>query len=133
MLSGERKSLDDYRGQWLLVNFWAEWCSPCLEEFPELNQLAQAKSEQGIQVIGISYDPLSNTDLKQKVEDLNILYPVMATDPVPVLPFGLPPTLPTNYLISPQGEVVAKLVGKQSAHSINKVIQEYRANSGRKE
>ncbi|MCW8880612.1 MAG: TlpA family protein disulfide reductase, partial [Kangiellaceae bacterium] len=111
-------SLDDFRGKWVVVNFWAEWCSPCIEEIPELNRLAAESDELNIVVLGVSYDPIENDALSGLVRKLNIEYPVMATDPAPILPFTLPPTLPTNYLLTPDGEVIAKLVGTQNYESL---------------
>lgn len=118
LLDGQKLSFDDFAGQWVVVNFWAEWCAPCLEEVPELNRLARAEEEHNIAVIGISYDPLKPNELKNLVQKWQLEYPVMNTEPVPILPFGLPQTLPTNYLIDPQGRVAAKLVGKQNYNSL---------------
>lgn len=123
LLNGEKRSLDDYQGSWIVVNFWAEWCSPCLEEVPELNNLHKTSVGETIYVIGVSFDPLNNLKIKEIAEKWGIEYPVMASDPVPILPFGLPAQLPTNYLISPQGEVVQKLVGKQSEETILSAIR----------
>lgn len=121
-LDGKPARLSEYRGQWLLVNFWAEWCSPCREEVPELNELFAAAAEHNLAVIGISYDPLSNDDIRSIVKDWNIKYPVVATEPMPILPFKLPKSLPGNYIISPEGEVVSKLKGKQSVETISKLL-----------
>jgi len=128
LLNGEKRSLDDYQGSWVVVNFWAEWCSPCLEEVPELNAIHNNEQVGDIQVIGVSFDPLDNQKISEIVIKWNIDYPVMASEPVPILPFGLPAQLPTNYLINPQGEVVKKLVGKQNAESILKAIETIKSN-----
>ncbi|WP_185964309.1 TlpA disulfide reductase family protein [Aliikangiella marina] len=122
LMNGEKRSLDDYQGSWVVVNFWAEWCAPCLEEVPELNKIHGTSADQPIQVIGVSFDPLENQQITAIINKWKIKYPVMASDPVPILPFGLPAQLPTNYLINPQGEVVEKLIGKQSAETILKAI-----------
>lgn len=121
-LDGKPARLSDYKGQWLLVNFWAEWCSPCREEVPELNELYVAAEKLNLAVIGISYDPLSNDDIRSIVKEWNIKYPVVATEPMPILPFKLPKSLPGNYIISPEGEVVSKLKGKQTMESISKLL-----------
>lgn len=54
--AGYQKLLDDYRGQPLLVTFWATWCEPCRDEYPMINELAKRYSSQGLRVIGISLD-----------------------------------------------------------------------------
>lgn len=117
-LDGSRHSESEYRGQWLVVNFWAEWCGPCLEEVPELNKLAESASELNLSIIGISYDHLTNWELDSIVKKWDIQYPVMATDPIPLLSFEMPNTLPTNYIISPKGELVKILQGKQTLESL---------------
>ena len=124
LLDGQKKSLDDYKGQWLLVNFWAEWCAPCLEEIPAINQFAHLNEPNDVRVLGVSYEPLSNHELKALVDQWDIQYPMIATDPVPVLPFSLPPTLPTSYLIDPSGKLVKRLVGLQNLESLTKVVAE---------
>ncbi len=122
-LDGSKHSLRDFSGQWVVVNFWAEWCAPCLKEIPELNKLADSSSSPNIRVFGISYDQFSNQVLSEKVDKLGINYPVLATEPNPILPFSLPPTLPTNYIIAPDGNVALKLVGEQSYSSLMAAIE----------
>lgn len=121
---GKQHSLDDFSGRWILINFWAEWCSPCLEEIPAVNQLYRNAAELNLVVIGVSYDPLETKQLHSIMSEWKIEYPVMKTVPSPILPFTLPQTLPTNYLLDPKGKVVAKLVGKQTYSSLVRAIQQ---------
>jgi len=131
LLNGQKHSLDDFKGSWVVINFWAEWCAPCLEEIPALNRLAKVGEQQGITVIGVSYDPLNTTELKAVTEKWQFQYAVMATEPVPILPFKLPATLPTNYLLDPDGQVVSKLVGKQDYESLVRAIEQAKQKSER--
>ncbi len=121
-LNNEKHSLDDYKGQWLFVNFWAEWCAPCLEEVPALNTMYSQSTTLNLMVIGVSYDPLDSVTLNNIVKQWDIKYPVMKSDPIPILPFELPSTLPANYLLNPEGRVVVKLIGKQTASSLLEVL-----------
>ena len=114
LIDGQAKRLSDYHGKWLIVSFWAEWCSPCLEEIPELNHLYAEREMHNLAIIGISYDPLKNEELSELIEKWNIQYPIMASSPMPVLPFKLPKKLPGNYIISPDGDILAKLSGTQN-------------------
>jgi len=123
LLDGERYSERDFRGQWLLVNFWAEWCAPCLEEIPDLNRFYGMGEKLNLKVIGISYDQMNNRQLTKLVKKLNIKYPVMSTEPMPILSFSMPLTLPTNYLIGPDGEVAVKLVGKQTLSNLKSALE----------
>jgi thiol-disulfide isomerase/thioredoxin len=121
-LDGSAHKLSDYQGKWLIFNFWAEWCAPCREEIPELNRLHSLSEQQNVIIIGVSYDPLSNTKIQQIKSAWAIKYPIIATKPMPILPFALPKTLPGNYIINPDGELVAKLSGTQSLASITKSL-----------
>jgi thiol-disulfide isomerase/thioredoxin len=53
-LSGHLVRLADYRGKWVLLNFWASWCGPCLEEMPRLSVWQRAYAGNGLQIIGVS-------------------------------------------------------------------------------
>lgn len=120
-LSGEKKSIEDYRGQWVVINFWAEWCPPCLEEIPELGKLVKEHPE--IAVIGVSYDKLTNAELEQLVDKYKIVYPIVATEPMPFLPVAKPQSLPGTYLVSPSGQTMGPILGKIDRQKILKVIQ----------
>jgi len=118
LVDGDAKQLSDYHGKWLIVNFWAEWCPPCLEEIPELNHLYAEQEKHNLAIIGVSYDPLKNEELSELIEKWDIQYPIMAASPVPILPFKLPKKLPGNYIISPNGEILAKLTGTQDKEKL---------------
>lgn len=120
LLNGEQKNLSDYQGSWLVVNFWAEWCPPCLEEIPELNLLAQ--ENDNINVLGVSFDRLPNQELSELVEKLDIQYPVIATEPMPYLPMERPQSLPASYIVTPKGEITGPLMGKVDRHKIVELI-----------
>ncbi|MBD3653658.1 TlpA disulfide reductase family protein [Kangiella sp.] len=125
LLNGEQKSLSDYNGRWLVVNFWAEWCPPCLEEIPELNLLAQENDD--IQVIGVSFDRLPNDELSALSEKLDIQYPVVATEPMPYLPMERPQSLPASYIVTPKGEIMGPLMGKVDRHKIVELIEKVKS------
>lgn len=123
LVDGSPHRLHEYRGKWLIVNFWAEWCAPCRQEVPELNQLFENAMTNEISIIGISYDPLSNGEIIAIMNTWGMKYPVMASKPNPILPFALPKSLPGNYIINPDGELVYKLSGTQTAESISKLLK----------
>lgn len=125
LLTGEEKHIEDYRGQWLVINFWAEWCPPCLEEIPELGILA--KENSGIEVIGVSYDKLSNSELEKLVDKLDIQYPIVATEPMPFLPVAKPQSLPGTYLVSPGGQIMGPILGKIDRKKILSIIKKIEA------
>ncbi|NVK21434.1 MAG: TlpA family protein disulfide reductase [Kangiellaceae bacterium] len=128
LLNGQKRSIEDYRGQWLVINFWAEWCPPCLKEIPQLNLLA--KNNPNIAVLGVSFDKLSNAELAGLVMKLNIEYPVLATEPMPYLPMARPQSLPATYVVTPQSEVLGPLLGEVDQEKILTIIEKIKASSG---
>ena len=129
ILDDGEHQLQDYRGKWLILNFWAEWCAPCREEIPELNKLHAMAKQENLVIIGISYDPLTNADIRRIVVEWDIQYPVMATEPMPILPFKLPNRLPGNYILNPKGELVAQLSGTQNFKSLTNLLKTLRKKS----
>ena len=106
---GESIDLDSYRGEWVLVNFFATWCPPCVLEHPELVQLS--KDDGGdLQVISVvSGDSASNVE--KFFADNGGNWPVLVDDTgASGLDYGLK-KLPESYLIAPDGTVVTKFAG----------------------
>lgn len=120
-LDGKPVSLADYRGKWVVVNFWATWCPPCLEEIPDLVDLHEANSERLV-VLGVNYEEVNEEYLREFVESHMISYPVMRMDPLPVTPLGPVLGLPTTYIISPEGERTARQEGPVTRAAIEKYI-----------
>ncbi|MEM7467696.1 MAG: TlpA disulfide reductase family protein, partial [Pseudomonadota bacterium] len=74
-LSGNKRLLSEWKGPYLVINFWATWCPPCLKEIPSFNRLQQAFGEERIQFIGIAYDHLDSVE--KFVADTKVEYPVL--------------------------------------------------------
>mgnify|MGYP000607383081 CR=1 FL=1 len=109
--------LEKYRGKWLVINYWAEWCTPCIKEIPELNQL-QAEYPSQIAIAAVNFDHLEKQALLNISKKMGINYEVLEQDPADILRLASPAALPTTYIYNPSGELSAKLVGPQSAESI---------------
>ncbi len=117
---GRGISWQDYHGEWLVINYWAEWCAPCREEIPELNALHSENNK--IRVLGVNYDAPPIDDLKRQIKDFAVNFPVIQADPEQQLAYLAPEALPTTYLFNPQGELVHKLIGPQTGASIKAAI-----------
>jgi len=122
-LDGNAQSLEKYRGQWVLVNYWATWCVSCLDEIPELNRFHH---QQGSSVLGINVEALDSDSLRFFSREQSIEYPLLITPPGGQTVFGNVSVLPTSYLVSPAGDVVAKHVGKITETMLEEFIKRYR-------
>ncbi|EGW55112.1 TlpA disulfide reductase family protein [Candidatus Endoriftia persephone] len=121
-LDGKQHRLSDYRGKWVLVNYWATWCPPCREELPELEVFHNNHKDKDAVVLGVDMERIDKKRLRRFVDDQFLSYPILMQKPTPHTALGKVPGLPTSYLISPQGEVVARQVGQISASDIENFI-----------
>jgi len=125
-LDGEQHRLSDYRGQWVLVNYWATWCPPCREELPEL-EIFHSRANGRATVLGVNTEDIELQPLRGFVEEQFLSFPVLlaGANPGPSQRVGPIPGLPTSYLISPAGKVVARQVGPITAEAIRGFIESY--------
>ena len=128
-LEGKPVSLSDFRGKWVVVNYWATWCPPCLDEIPELVSLHDDNSDKLV-VLGIDFEEVNNDYLKEFVESQMMTYPVVRMNPVPVTRLGQITGLPTTYIISPQGERMARQEGPVTQEAIEAYIARKEQQSG---
>ncbi|WP_232801212.1 TlpA disulfide reductase family protein [Motilimonas sp. E26] len=114
--NGQPANLADYRGQWLLVNYYADWCKPCIKELPALDKFGLASEQR--QVIAVSYDNLPLAELQTSWQQRNVSF-LFARVEVDDFTLPRPKVLPTTYVLNPQGELVQTLVGEQDLSSLN--------------
>ncbi|HHI77446.1 MAG TPA: TlpA family protein disulfide reductase [Gammaproteobacteria bacterium] len=125
-LDGREHRLSDYRGRWVLVNYWATWCPPCREELPELDSLYESDKDRVV-VLGVNMEAISRERLREFVEEQFLTFPILVAGPQPRREQLLGPItgLPTSYLITPEGKMVARQVGPLTADAIRAFIDRY--------
>lgn len=121
-MSGKQHRLSDYKGKWILVNYWATWCPPCLEEVPDLVALYDARKDKDIMVIGVAMDYENPKQVSDFVDDMLVSYPVVLGDEKVVSQIGRADVMPTTYIYDPQGKLVKIKRGLITRDYIEKLV-----------
>jgi cytochrome c biogenesis protein CcmG, thiol:disulfide interchange protein DsbE len=101
---GGEESLADYRGRWVMVNFWASWCVPCREEATALNQLQQERGGKQFTVVGVDSNDLS-PDAKAFIAKYGVEYPQLRDGNGDLAKDFGTTGVPESYLFDPQGKL----------------------------
>ena len=120
-LAGKPWNLAAERGHWVIVNFWATWCSPCIAEMPALSRYVA--THKNVRAIGLAYEDSEQADIKAFLAKHPVAYPIaQVTLDKPLKDFDEPLNLPTTYLIAPDGTVAAHFLGPIDAAKLDAVI-----------
>ena len=121
-LDGRSVRLSDWRGQWVLVNYWATWCAPCRKEIPDFSALHDRRDD--IPVLGLAYEENDVASFREFLLDYPASYPILQVDVYdPPAALGAPLALPTSYLVDPAGRVVETWVGPLTGAQVEARIE----------
>lgn len=109
---GSDFKLSDYRGQVVVLNFWASWCDPCIAEMPMLNRMADEYADDDVVIVGVNLWDTRNS-ANQFVERLNITYPIIEDQVSTAIgvEFGVT-AVPETFVVNPDGEIVTFFRGE---------------------
>jgi cytochrome c biogenesis protein CcmG, thiol:disulfide interchange protein DsbE len=110
-LDGRVVSLDEYRGQVVLVNFWASWCPPCRVEMPGFERVYRQRRDEGFVILGIATDTHAEDAIREFVEEHGITYPILLADRQVIQDYGGIRSLPETFLVDRNGVIRHRVIG----------------------
>ena len=112
---------ENLKGQWVMINYWADWCPPCLKEMPEL--VAFASANKDVQVFAFNFDQLDGEDLDYEINKFGVDITSILTHPRDIWGIESPATLPATYFINPEGEIVQSLFRPQTQETLEDILR----------
>ena len=122
VFNGSNTNISDLNGNWIVINYWADWCAPCIKEIPELNEFAQENED--LIVYTFNFDQLEVDDLKPIAKKFNINVPSLISHPRDIWDIPTPPAVPATFFINPNGEITSSLFRPQTKEDLNKIFSE---------
>jgi thiol-disulfide isomerase/thioredoxin len=112
------------RGKYLVVNFWATWCTPCLKEIPAFVKFYDENSDH-VEILGLDFEPVDLVIINDYVERFSINYPIVLYDEdndSEYSNFGEIVGMPTTQIYSPEGQLLHTFMGEITIDDLNKFI-----------
>ena len=116
-INGKHHRLSDYKGQWVLVNYWGTRCPPCRAEVPALNKIVR-KYRGKAKVIGIELMSSTNHDIRSFMSENGMRFTIAGTQRSVINPLGRVRSLPTTFIVSPEGKLVKTHAGVLTERSV---------------
>ncbi len=117
---GQPISISNYRGKWVVINYWATWCAPCINEIPDLIKLKKFYGDKVV-VLGVNLDNLDNRVLRSLGDEYEVNYPLLNNFPIEKWA-KRPQKLPMTYIFNPQGKLAYTLNEQQTLINFQKLM-----------
>lgn len=121
-MSGQKISFSDLQGKWVLINYWASWCQPCIDEISELNHFYEKNKKNNVALFAVNYEALPVDMQQQLIKQFDIKYPSLQQDPARALRLGNIRGVPVTFIFNPQGQLSDTLYGGQTAESLKEAL-----------
>lgn len=105
-INGKKHALSQYKGKWVIVNYWATWCPPCLEEVPDLVALYDSRKGKDVMLLGVALDYQNKKEVLDFVDDMLMSYPIVLGDDDVIRQIGSADVMPTTFIYNPRGDLV---------------------------
>jgi thiol-disulfide isomerase/thioredoxin len=117
--AGKRHRLADYKGRWVVLNYWATWCVPCIQEIPEIAEFQRAHPE--VVVLGIAIDAEDVPKTKAFAAKVGLTYPLVISDDKVEKQLAPVRGLPTTRIFDPEGKLVYDKLGRVTRKSLEAI------------
>jgi thiol-disulfide isomerase/thioredoxin len=116
-IEGKTHQFSEYRGKWVIVNYWGTYCPPCLDEIPDLISISD-KYKDKVVVLGMDAGGTPSNELKEFAEENFMNYPIAPVQESTLTAFGIIMAIPTSYIITPDGKLAETIIGPIDRQSV---------------
>ena len=120
VFNGSDTSFGKLQGKWIVVNYWADWCAPCIKEIPELVEFAEENKD--ILVYAFNFDELDSEDLAPIAKKFKVDIPSLISHPREIWGIETPPAVPATFFINPEGVLIKSFFRPQTKDSLNEIL-----------
>ena len=126
---GKDRSLKDYRGKVVMLNFWGTWCPPCRAELPDIVRLRKELQPKGFEVIGLGVNerPRGGATVEAHVADFasknGLAYPLLIANGDLIEAYGGLEGVPTTFIVNGKGEIVDVMVGMRDEATFRQAVE----------